>query len=129
MDGYYSLVAGHVEENEPASYTCLREAQEEAAMELTIDDIKPACVMYRLLKGETYVDIYFITENYTGTLRNNEPEKCGDLGFFDMDNLPQNTIPYVRVALKNALSGFTYCEYGFDDEINNNFHTKEDFIG
>lgn len=116
MDGYYSLVAGHADGNETARCACIREAQEEAGMELDISDIKPSCIMHRITPQKEYIDMFFIVDDYNKNLENREPNKCGGLEYFDLDNLPDNILPYIKVALKNSLNGVFYCEYGFNGE-------------
>lgn len=114
MDGYYSLVAGHVDGNEPATFACIREAMEEAGMNLKTDEIHPSCIIHRLTTELECIDIFFIIENYTGNFENKEPNKCGELKYFDLDDLPNNTIDYIKVGIKNSLNGKFYCEYGFN---------------
>lgn len=118
MDGYYSLVAGHLDGNEPARFACVREANEEASMNLKMDDLKPGCIMHRLTPERECIDIFFIIENYSGNLENMEPNKCGGLEYFDIDNLPNNLIDYVKVGIENSLNGKFYCEYGFEQNYN-----------
>ena len=90
-------------------------------MDLKISDIKPACIMHRLKpvnersEYAEYIDIFFVVENYNGNIENREPQKHDILDFFDIDNLPENTVDYVKEGIRNALNGIYYCEYGFDD--------------
>ena len=114
MDGYYGLVSGHVDEGEPARFACIREAKEEADMILNMQDLKPSCIMHRLTPERECIDIFFIIENYYGNITNKEPNKCAGLKYFDLDNLPDKLIDYVRVGIENSLNGRFYCEYGFD---------------
>ena len=44
---------------------------------------------------------------------NAEPHKCDDLSWFDIDNLPENTIPYIRRAIENYLAGVWFDSYGW----------------
>ena len=113
MDGYYGLVSGHVDGNEPARFACIREAMEEAGMEISMEELKIGCMMHRLTSERECMDIFFVLEDYYGKLENMEPEKCDGLKYFDMDNLPENIIPYVDTAIKNSLNNMVYCEYGF----------------
>ena len=115
MDGYYSLVAGHIEGNETATQACIREANEEAGMELKASDIKPVHIMHRLTPKTEYIDMFFIVENYNGNIENREPEKHEKHEFFDIDNLPENIIDYIKVAINKAMDGVFYSEYGFKD--------------
>jgi ADP-ribose pyrophosphatase YjhB (NUDIX family) len=113
MDGYYGLVSGHVDGNEPARFACIREAMEEAGMEISMEELKIGCMMHRLTSERECMDIFFVLEDYYGKLENMEPEKCDGLKYFDMDNLPENIIPYVDTAIKNSLNNMVYCEYWF----------------
>lgn len=111
MDGKYSLVSGHVEEGETLAEAMIREAKEEAVID--IRKLKLATTMFRhkiTEDGNDYIDFYFIIENFDGDIINNEPDKCGSLEFFDLNDLPDNTIDYVKFGIDNVLNGNNYCE-------------------
>ena len=48
MDGYYSLVSGHLDGNETAEEAMCREAKEEAAIDIEPKDISFTHVIHRL---------------------------------------------------------------------------------
>ncbi len=114
MDDFYGLVSGHVDGNEPARFACIREAKEEANINTSMDNLKVGCIMHRLAEERECMDMFFILESYDGKIENMEPNKCGGLKYFDIDDLPDNIIPYVKTAIKNSLNGIVYCEYGFE---------------
>ena len=111
--GFWVLPAGHVDGNEPARFACIREANEEAGMNLKMDDLKPSCIMHRLAPQRECIDMFFMIENYHGNLENMEPNKCGGLKYFNINNLPEKLIDYIKVGIENSLNGKFYCEYGF----------------
>ena len=41
-----------------------------------------------------------------------EPNKCDDLAFYKLDNLPDNIIPYIKTALYNYKNNIIFSEYG-----------------
>jgi hypothetical protein len=43
---------------------------------------------------------------------NAEPDKCDDLCWTDIHQLPVNMVPYVRQALENHWSGIPFDEFG-----------------
>ena len=51
----------------------------------------------------------------SGAIVNAEPEKCGELAWHDLDNLPPNVIPYVRQALANYRRGVWFDSFGWPD--------------
>jgi len=109
MDGYYSLIAGHVEENETALECMIREAKEEANIEITKNDIECVHTQYRDKSGR--VDFFILCKNWKGELKNLEPDKCGGLEFFDINNLPENMILNVKNAVLAIIEGRMYSEF------------------
>lgn len=112
-DGKYSVPAGHVEPNETFTKALIREAEEETGVTLTEETIKVSHIMHRKTPEREYVDIYFIATNWIGTPENREPEKCNDLSWFPVNNLPKNIIPYVRQAIECSVNSVFYSEHGF----------------
>lgn len=113
-DGRYGLIAGHVEDGEPATKAMIREANEEAGLILTPDDIQIAHVMHRKTsEGRLGIEIFFECKSWSGQLENKEPHKCEELRFFPLDNLPKNTIFYVVEAIQAVSRGQFYSERGW----------------
>lgn len=94
-DGNYSLIVGHLDGNEEVAEAGVREAREEAGIELDRSFLRIAGVMHRMSDAE-YIDVFVMADRWTDEIRNLEPEKCDDLSWFPLDDLPDNTIPYVR---------------------------------
>ena len=42
-----------------------------------------------------------------------EPHKCDDLSWFDLNDLPENVIPYIKQAIQNILNKEIYSEFGW----------------
>lgn len=114
MDGHYGLVAGHVDGGETFRTAMIREAHEEAGLDLDPGALRLAHSMHRLA-GEERLSLFFTTDQPGLTPRNMEPHKCDDLRWFRADTLPENTIDYVRTALMRAHAGQVYSEYGWPD--------------
>lgn len=122
-DGNYSVPAGHVEAGEEVRQAVIREAKEEAGIALRPEQVEPVGVMHRRATSngityETRVDFFFACRSWQGEIVNAEPEKCDELAFYPMENLPPNVIPYVRRALENLRAGRWFDSHGFDAGIN-----------
>jgi len=52
---------------------------------------------------------------WTGEFHNKEPEKCDNIKFFPINNLPENIVPYIKDAISQVLDGTTYYEYGWKE--------------
>jgi len=112
QDGNYSLVAGHLESGETAQQAIVREAFEEASLVIKEADLKVVLVQHTKTESE-YFEIFLTTDSWQGEPQNKEPEKCGDLAWFKLDDLPSNTIPYIREALKCIQKGVSYNNFGW----------------
>lgn len=113
-DGEYSLPAGHLAGNETLNQTMIREAMEEIGVTLNSEDIRLVHVMHRKEPNEERVNFFFTAERWRGEPENMEPCKCDDLGWFEIDMLPDNVIPYVRKAIDCIRKGKMYSEYGWE---------------
>ena len=110
-DGYYSLVSGHLDGNETAYDAMVREAQEEAGIQINPKDLQVTHVMHRIKKDDNeYIDIYFTCSRWSGEVKNCEVHKCGDLRFFPKNALPDNVIPSVKNALEFSEKKVVYSE-------------------
>lgn len=113
MDGWYSFIAGHVDKGESFTQAAIREAREEAGLELDPEEIKVSHMMHRNSDDSVRMDVFFTVENWKGSPVNREPEKCSDLSWFPLEELPKNTIPYIRDALNYIRRDIPYSEYGW----------------
>ncbi len=118
MDGKYGLVAGHGESAESFTKTIIREAKEEANIILKAKNLRAIHVMHRFeMQNNTElrerVDVFFTAKKWAGEPKNMEPHKCDDLSWFSFDQLPDNTIPYIKHAFDSIKNEIFYSEYGF----------------
>ena len=111
-DGNYSVVAGHLDGGETIKRAAIREAKEEVGIEIQSEDLRIVGVMHRRSNDER-VDFFLATHKWSGEPRNQEPGKCDQIAWFSVDQIPRNTIPYVRRALENYRNGIWFDEYGW----------------
>ena len=111
-DGMWSLVAGHVEDGESASEGMIREAYEEIGIQIALSQLKPVHVMHRKT-NRLNVDVFFECSSWKGEILNREPNKCENLEFFLLTDLPSNMVDYNITALKASMKGDFYSECGW----------------
>ena len=111
-DGNYSVVAGHLEAGETIKGAAIREAKEEAGIEIQPEDLKIVGVMHRS-SGDERVDFFLAAYRWAGEPRNQEPGKCDQIAWFPADRIPGNTIPYIKRAIENYRNGIWFDEYGW----------------
>jgi ADP-ribose pyrophosphatase YjhB (NUDIX family) len=118
QDGKYSLPAGHPATNdEPLSHTMIREAKEEVGIEISLKDLELIHVMHRKQtepSDERRINLFFTAKKWKGEPKIMEPDKCNDIRWFEMDNLPKSTISYVKQAIDCFRKNVRYSEYGFE---------------
>ncbi|MEM7347921.1 MAG: NUDIX domain-containing protein [Chloroflexota bacterium] len=114
-DGNYSVVAGHVESDETVTQAAIREAFEEAGVIIATQDIDVVHVMNRKSDDER-IDFFLVVNAWAGEVANQEPNKCDDLSWFGVDNLPSNIIPYVKFAFEQYQAGALFSEFGWESE-------------
>lgn len=118
-DGLYGLVAGHLDGRETVTNAIIREAQEEAGVKIDSANIEMAtvCHSYNPKNNKEFIQFYVICKKWQGEIKNNEPEKCGELKFFPLNGLPDNMVPYVKDGITKTINGVRYYEYGWHGEL------------
>ena len=111
-DGSYSLVSGHLNDEESVRQAMIREAKEEAGIDINPEDLELVHVMHRneLNGDEARIDFFFKCRSWQGDITNMEPEKCDDLSWFSLNELPINIIQYIKTALEHVNKGQFYSE-------------------
>lgn len=106
--GYYALPAGHIDSGENQYDALLREAKEELDIDINIKNIINSYVVLRRnyfkIDGkqlEPYIDYYFEIKKYEGTPKIVEKDKCEELIWADINNLPEPFINYEGAFLED----------------------------
>ena len=106
--GYYALPAGHIDEGENQYDALVREAKEELGIILDPKDIINSYVILRRnyfeIDGkqlEPYIDYYFEINDYEGIPKIIEEDKCDELIWADINNLPEPFINYEEAFLED----------------------------
>jgi 8-oxo-dGTP diphosphatase len=112
-DGNYGLPAGHADGGEAMKEAMAREALEEIGIRINRNDLELVLTMHRWCGDHERMDLFFTIKNWEQEIKNMEPEKCDDLSWFSLDNLPKNLIPYIGNAIDCYKKGIRYCEFGW----------------
>lgn len=113
MDGMYSLIAGHLDGNESVHDAMIRESFEEAGIVILKDNLIPATVIHRKSIDDEYVDFFFAIKIWEGTPMICEVDKCDDLAWYPLDNLPENILPHVKEAIENYHKKIAFSASGW----------------
>ena len=113
MDGYLSLIAGHVDGNETAKEAMVREAKEEAGIDVKTEDLHFVGVMHRNSQDSEYIDFFFSCSKWEGEVLNTEPHKCSEIVWLASEELGDDVIPHVKKAINMMSSDEFYAEMGW----------------
>ena len=117
-DGNFSVIAGHLDGNEHVIQAAMREAKEEAGIDIRPDQLEIVGIMHRRLRAEPgnpeRIDFFVKVTGWFGEIRNCEPEKCSELSWFPAGALPEHVIPYVRHGLARTFPPQGDAQLWFD---------------
>lgn len=107
-DGEYELPGGHLEENEDLYEAMIREAKEELGISLNMQDLKIVHIMHHY----TGKRMNFILETEKSDLepRIMEVDKCEELKWVEINNLPENTMEKVKIIIGYIEKGELYSK-------------------
>lgn len=90
-DWCFQISSWHIEWEEKFKESFIREMKEELNIDIQDSNCELAHISHRINKDErVYFDVYFVVNNYSWELRNNEIEKCSEIKFVDINNINED---------------------------------------
>jgi ADP-ribose pyrophosphatase YjhB (NUDIX family) len=111
FQNYYGVVSGNVEENEIFESAIIREAEEETGIKIKQNDLKAVHVMHRIDEQDESMYVFFLAEKWEGEIENKEPNRCEELIWATIEELPENIVPYVKDAIESYTKQIHFSEY------------------
>ncbi|WP_329213592.1 NUDIX domain-containing protein [Streptomyces sp. NBC_01485] len=110
----HHFLAGHCEQ-ESAVACLIREAREEAGLEIAAADVELAHVVHVLHAPATRprLQLVFRARHWQGEPQLLEPDKCLGWDWWPVDALPEPMVAYARAAITGIREGRLYTELGW----------------
>jgi ADP-ribose pyrophosphatase YjhB (NUDIX family) len=114
MDGYLCPPGGHIEEGETPVLAMLREINEELGTAVHAEDLEFACVAARNTPAGETVAFEFIIRDKDYTFINAELEKCSELVWVELTDLPDDIIDEFKQIIElGIIQKRPYIEIGY----------------
>lgn len=114
-DGKYTLISGHLEGNETVKQAMIREAKEEAGIIISSENLHVVHTMHRKSSDDLeYIDFFLTVNKWQGKPKIIEHNKCDEMQWFSLNNLPENTLPHIKQATENYSKKIQFSELGGD---------------
>jgi len=116
-DGFYNLPCGHIDGRETLIEAAIRETKEEVGVDIKEKNLQFVHLVHRRSDGNDgyfeYTEAYFAVDKWSGKPQITEVEHGEALEWFDINELPKNTLPYTREALINIKNKSLYSQAGW----------------
>ncbi len=112
-DRSFSVIAGDVQADDEITHAALRRAKEDLGIGILRRDLSVVGVMYRR-SGDGRVSFFLAASTWIGDIASARPDVCDDMSWHSPDDVPKNTIPCVRHALRNYQDGTFYEALGWE---------------
>ncbi len=119
MDNMYDMAcSGHLEKGETLAHATIREAKEEIGIDVKEEDLKMVAIIHPY--QDDYLNVFFEATKYEGIPQIKEPNKCDDLRWFKINELPENIIVRIRNVLENIKRNIIYDDDNFSNQKRKN---------
>lgn len=113
--GYWHCVTGKMEQGETPKQTIIREAYEEAGLNInpelgTVISVKTKNLLNPKLISKD-LSLFFVTKNLESDPLNKETMLHDEIAWFDFNALPQPMIPVVQFGIEHYFQGKSYGEF------------------
>ncbi|MBQ9834374.1 MAG: NUDIX domain-containing protein [Bacilli bacterium] len=115
IDGQYDVsCTGHLEVDETLTEAMVRETKEELGIIIKSEDLKFVNLMHAKYQESDYIQVCYSTDKFEGVPKIMEPNKCSDLSWFKINDLPKDLSDTRKIMIEGYLNTNNYTEYGFD---------------
>ena len=113
MNWFWGLPWWRLDKWETMTVWAIREAKEEVWIDILESNISFKSIVQH--KDDRWERIYFIikVESFSWEICNMEEDKCEEIKWFDLDNLPKNITPQVEICLDVINKKLCYSEYWY----------------
>ncbi len=119
-DGAFQVPAGHLEWSESMIDCAIRESKEELDIDILEKDCEVVHISHRVSSDRVYFDVYVKVRKYSWEPKINEPEKCSELRFIDIDHISEedkNLFSYDLDIVRKVGNGECFSEVKWDKLI------------
>ncbi|ODS52219.1 MAG: DNA mismatch repair protein MutT [Agrobacterium sp. SCN 61-19] len=97
--GHWNIVGGKVDHMERAEIAARRETEEETG--LSIGPIRYLGMTEQLIEADRqhWISLLYVTDDTSGDPQLTEPDKLSEIGWFDLDDLPQPLSVFTQTVL------------------------------
>lgn len=100
-DRMWHLPSGKLDPGESLAEAAIREAWEEVGVRIEATELRHAHTLHATASGvEPRLGVFFEVLDWRGEPQNREPEKCYELAWFPLDDLPVDIIAYPAAGLR-----------------------------
>ncbi|MEU3147017.1 NUDIX domain-containing protein [Streptomyces sp. NPDC006999] len=112
--GSWHALAGHLKA-EAATAGLAREAFEEAGLVIDPADLELVHTVHTMDRpgARPRIQLFFRSRHWEGTPEVREPDRCLAWKWWDAKDLPEQIVPYTRVAIEGIGAGRSYSELGW----------------
>lgn len=104
--GRWHAPSGKLDQGEPLSQGAARELREETGVEVDPDHLRLVHVVHHRQSATVErIGLFFEATEWQGEPVNREPEKCLDLRWWSVHELPEDIIEYPAAGLRGYLDG------------------------
>jgi mutator protein MutT len=113
LSGHWAVPGGHVDAGESVTDAAIREVEEEVGVRLE-HGVRFVGVTHHLPPhGDARVGFGFVATEWSGQVSNREPDKCAEVRWFPVDDLPASTMPYTAEIVRLYRCGSPFSLHGW----------------